>query len=444
MLKHEDTSRPKQETPSSRAVILGGLAGNVMEWYDFAVYGYFASVLAPLFFPSDDPASSLVAAFGAFAAGFLMRPLGGVVFGHIGDRVGRKAALTLSVMLMAVPSVLIGLLPTYAVIGWWAPAAMVALRMVQGLSVGGEYTSSIAFLVENAHRTTRGYMGCWASVGSVAGALLGSGVGAVINTVLPPEDMAAWGWRIPFLLGLGVAGTAVWLRKSLPDIELPEPEEGEASPVVAAVRTKSGAIIRTVGVLMVYAVGYYICFLYLTSFLIDRVKVPAYEALDINTISMAAMMLLIPLMGRLSDKVGRRPVLVGAALGVVLLSYPLIRLMHTGHWLPLLFSQLVFAVLMSAYAAANPAAMVESFPGKVRVSAMSISFNISFAVFGGTMPMVAAWLLKRTHDDYSIAWLLAASGVVTLCSLWGQPETAGRRFSKLFPNEPEPAVQAAG
>ncbi len=294
MLKHEDTSRPKQETPSSRAVILGGLAGNVMEWYDFAVYGYFASVLAPLFFPSDDPASSLVAAFGAFAAGFLMRPLGGVVFGHIGDRVGRKAALTLSVMLMAVPSVLIGLLPTYAVIGWWAPAAMVALRMVQGLSVGGEYTSSIAFLVENAHRTTRGYMGCWASVGSVAGALLGSGVGAVINTVLPPEDMAAWGWRIPFLLGLGVAGTAVWLRKSLPDIELPEPEEGEASPVVAAVRTKSGAIIRTVGVLMVYAVGYYICFLYLTSFLIDRVKVPAYEALDINTISMAAMMLLIP------------------------------------------------------------------------------------------------------------------------------------------------------
>lgn len=433
--------RPEQKKNSDLAVILGGLAGNVMEWYDFAVYGYFAAVLAPLFFPSNDHASSLVAAFGAFAAGFLMRPLGGIIFGHIGDRVGRKAALSLSVMLMAVPSVLIGLLPTYAVIGWWAPAAMVVLRMVQGLSVGGEYTSSIVFLVENSHRKKRGYMGCWASVGSVAGALLGSGVGALINSLLTTEQVTTWGWRVPFLLGLGVAGTAVWLRRSLPEVELPEPEEGEAAPVVLAVRSKLGMILRTVGILMVYAVGYYVCFLYLTSFLVDRVKVPAYEALDINTIAMAAMMLLIPVMGKLSDKVGRKPVLVCAASGVVLLSYPLILFMHTDHWLPLLCSQLVFAVLMAAYAAANPAAMVESFPAKVRISAMSISFNISFAIFGGTMPMVAAWLLERTHDDYSIAWLLVAAGAVTLGSLLGHPETAGKRFSRLFPDDPEPALQ---
>jgi MHS family proline/betaine transporter-like MFS transporter len=286
-------------------------------------------------------------------------------------------------------------------------------------------------------------MGSWASVGSVAGALLGSGVGALINTILPADAVSAWGWRIPFLLGLGVAGTAVWLRRSLPEIELPEPEEGEAPPVVAAIRDRLGMIVRTVGILMVYAVGYYVCFLYLTSFLIEKVKVPAYEALDINTIAMAAMMLLIPAMAKLSDRVGRKPVLLGAALGLILLSHPLIRLMHVDHWLPLLSSQLVFAVLIAAYAAANPAAMVESFPGKVRVSAMSISFNISFAVFGGTMPMVAAWLLERTHDDYSIAWLLVAAGVVTFGSLLGHPETAGQRFSKLFPDDPEPVPQPA-
>ena len=157
---------------------------------------------------------------------------------------------------------------------------------------------------------------------------------------------------------------------------------------------------------------------------------------------MAVMMILIPFMARLSDRVGRRPMLIGAGLGVALLSYPLVWMMHTDHWLPILASQLVFAVLIAAYSAANPAAMVESFPSKVRISAMSISFNISFALFGGTIPMIASWLVNRTHDDYSIAWLLVASGLITVASMLGHPETAGVKFSKLFPGEEKLQPQA--
>ncbi len=178
--------------PSRARIIVAGLVGNVMEWYDFAVYGYFATVIGTVFFPSDDPAVSLIAAFGAFAAGFLVRPLGGLVFGRIGDLVGRKRALTLSVLAMALPTVLMACLPTYETIGVAAPIAIVLLRMVQGLSVGGEYTSSIVFLVEHAPKHRRAFFSVWGVWGAVLGILLGSGVGDVLATILDEQQIAAW------------------------------------------------------------------------------------------------------------------------------------------------------------------------------------------------------------------------------------------------------------
>src|SRR5262249_40206209 len=185
-------------------LIIAGTAGNVMEWYDFAVYGYFAAMIGRHFFPSDDPATSLIAAFGVFAAGFLMRPLGGVVFGHIGDRIGRKAALTISVLAMAIPTFLIGVLPGHAVLGPAAPLLLVILRMVQGLSVGGEYTTSIVFLVEGAGKNNHGFAGSWSGFGAVGGILLGSAIGALVTSTLSTEAIHSWGWRLPFLAGLAV------------------------------------------------------------------------------------------------------------------------------------------------------------------------------------------------------------------------------------------------
>lgn len=414
---------------SRKSVIMGGVAGNIMEWYDFAVYGYFAPVIAPQFFPSDSASASLIAAFGAFAAGFLMRPLGGMVFGHIGDKIGRKPALTLSVLMMAVPSVLIGLLPGYDSLGVMAGVLLVLLRIVQGLSVGGEYTTSIVFLVEHAHHSRRGIMGSFSGFGAVGGALLGSAVGALVNSFLPHEAVVAWGWRAAFIFGLVVGASALLLRKNIPDLESAEdPDEEEAvSPVVLALKTEWKAILRITGLLMVYAVGYYLIFLYLTTFLIDIVKIPASEALDINTAAMILMMLLIPVMAHLSDKFGRKPLLLFASVGTLVLSYPLIWLMHHPNELYIIVGQFSFSVLMAAFAGANPAAMAESFPANVRCSAMSVSFNLSFAIFGGTAPMIASYLIEKSHDDLSIAFYLMAAGGLSALALIGLEDRAHKK-----------------
>src|SRR5215475_3578212 len=201
----KDGMNTNHETGVSRQVVLAGIAGNVMEWYDFAVYGYFAPAIGQHFFPSRDQTASVIAAFGVFAAGFLMRPIGGLMFGYIGDRIGRKAALTLSVIAMAVPTFLIGLLPDYAQVGVAASALMVVFRLVQGLSVGGEYATSVVFLVEGAAPGRRGLMGSWSVFGAVAGIILGSAVGAVVTSVLAAEAVQTWGSRVPLLAGLRVA-----------------------------------------------------------------------------------------------------------------------------------------------------------------------------------------------------------------------------------------------
>jgi len=227
----------KEDGSRARRPILAGIVGNVMEWYDFAVYGYFAAIIGRHFFPAENPVSSLLAAFGVFAAGFLMRPVGSIVFGHIGDRAGRKAALTLSVLAMAIPTLLIGLLPTFAQIGLAAPALLVLLRLVQGLSVGGEYGTSITFLVERASPERRGFFGGWSVVGATGGILLGSAVGAVVTTVLGAAETAAWGWRVPFLLGITVGLTGLYLRRTLIEERLASAEPPPRLPATCASST---------------------------------------------------------------------------------------------------------------------------------------------------------------------------------------------------------------
>jgi MFS transporter, MHS family, proline/betaine transporter len=412
------------ESSQTRRAIVAGAIGNIMEWYDFAVYGFFAAILGRQFFPADDPLSSLLAAFGVFAAGYLMRPFGSIVFGHIGDRVGRKAALTLSVAAMAVPTFLIGVLPTHAQIGAAASALLVVLRLIQGLSVGGECATSTIFLVEQAPPGKRGLLGSWAMFGAIAGILLGSAVGALVLALFGPAAAESWAWRLPFLLGIVLGGAGLYLRRTLAADAIAVADRPTRLPLVEAFGTEWRTIIRVFGLNIVQAVGFYLCFVYVTTYLRQVDFISTSKALDINSASMLVLLLMMPVAGLLADRVGRKPVLLVAVTGILVLSYPLFWLMHHPATAMIMLGQLGFAIILGLYLGTLPAVVVEIFPRRVRCSAMSISYNAAIGLFGGTAPMVAVYLIERSHNDLSPAPYLIAMAAVSLAAVLSIKETA--------------------
>ena len=396
-----------------RRTVTAGIAGNVLEWYDFAVYGYFAPIIAERFFPSSSPTASLIAAYGAFAAGFLMRPLGGFLFGHLGDRLGRRKTLILSVALMAGPTFLIGLMPDAADIGVAAAALMVVMRMLQGLAVGGEYTTSVVYLVEQAPPDRRGYYGSWSLFGCIGGILLGSATGAFVNTVWAAE-IHDWAWRLPFLAGLAVGLTGFILRRGLPESLADKDKEDHKLPLAKAITQEGPAMARVLGISVVNAVSFYMIFIYITVYLERHVGMSAATALDVNTVSMLIMLVMVPFFARLSDRIGRKPLLVGACFGLVLLAYPLLWIMHHPDALTILVGQFGFSVLIGCYLAVQPTAMAEMFSPGVRCSGMAVAYNLTLGIIGGTTPMVCTYLIEKTGDDLFIAWYLMGAAAVSL------------------------------
>jgi len=396
-------------------LIAAGTAGNVMEWYDFAVYGYFAATIGRHFFPSSDATTSLIAAFGVFAAGFLMRPLGGVVFGHIGDHVGRKAALTISVLAMAIPTFLIGILPGYAVLGPTAAVLLVILRMIQGLSVGGEYTTSIVFLVEGAGRNHRGFAGSWSGFGATGGMLLGSAVGALVTLTLSRGEVASWGWRLPFLAGLFVGLAGLYIRRHIPELPHPKADSSAGSPVWQALRTHWRTILR-IGLLnVINGVGFYVSFVFLVTYMQTIGKLSEAAALEINTVNMIALLAMFPVAGWVSDRIGRKPLLIAGIGGLLVLSWPLFWALHHPSSASWNFAgQLGFAVLIGLFGGALPVTMVETTPREVRCSAISVGYNLCVGVLGGMTPMVATWLIQRTRDDLAPAYYIMAAALISL------------------------------
>jgi MHS family proline/betaine transporter-like MFS transporter len=392
--------------------ITAGIAGNVLEWYDFAVYGFFAPIIARQFFPSEDPTISLIATFGAFAAGFLMRPVGAALFGHIGDKLGRGRSLMLSVMLMAIPTFLIGLLPTYETIGVAAAILMVLLRMAQGVAVGGEYTSSIVFLAESAPQGRRAFFSSWAMFGAVAGTMLGSAVGAALTGVLTDEALMTWGWRSAFLGGIAVAFVGYMIRRGMPAEDVPAPAE---SPIKTAFTMHWREMLRVAALNIVSAISFYLIFVYIVTWLVDRIQEPNSTALNINTLSMATLLVFIPIAATLSDRYGRKLILLLGMGSMAVMAYPLLWLMHHPDTTMILTGQIGFAAIIALFMSGLPAAMTEMFPHNVRVSAVSVGYNLTYAIFGGTAPIVALWLIDRTHDDLAFAWYIAAMAVVSFC-----------------------------
>lgn len=406
---------------TKRRLILAGLIGNVMEWYDFAIYGYFAAVIAPLFFPASSPSSSLIAAFGAFAAGFLVRPFGGVLFGRVGDLIGRRHALNISVLAMAIPTVLIGLLPTFDAIGIAAPALLVVLRVVQGLSVGGEYTCSLVFLAENAAPKKRAQTAMWGMWGATAGILLGSGIGALVAQLISAEQLSSWGWRIPFVLGAVVAFTGVLVRRA---IEV-EPVRGhEQRPVRRALTTHLGAVARVAALNVAVGVGFYAAFVYAVTYIRDVDQLSESLALDLNTLSMAALLLVLPIAAKFADRVGRKPLVVAGCAMLTSGAVPFFWLMHHHDAALIFLGELGFVIAVGTLAGGLAAANVEMIPEPIRCTGLSLAYNTSVGWFGGTTPLIATWLIVQSGDPISPAyWVMVAGCLSLFAAILFMPET---------------------
>jgi len=408
---------------SPKKTIAAGAVGNVIEWYDFSLYGYMASIIATLFFPHENPTVSLIATYGVFAAGFLMRPLGAFVFGHLGDTVGRKAVLVISVLMMVLPTILLGILPTFETWGIWATICLVLIRLVQGLSVGGEFSGSATYLVETAPDGRRGFSGSWANIGALTGMLLGALTPAATIGILGEQTVDDWAWRIPFLLGGVIGVVALLMRRSLPepddgaDEEDIEKREGE-HPLRTLMRDEPWVMLRTIIYTAGYGVLFYIPLVYLPTWLSLYTPIKLHEALFIATAAMGLQVFVIPFAGIVSDVVIKRKYLLAATfLTMAVVVVPLYTLAGHGELWQAITALLLFAALVGIPLGVTPALMAEAFDRNHRLTGYSVSFNVGFGVAGGTAPMIATWLISETGDKLTPAYYLIACAVISTVAL---------------------------
>ena len=399
---------------------VAGAVGSILEWYDFAVFGFLAPIMSPLFFPDTDPMVGLIQTYGVFAAGYLMRPLGGILFGYVADRIGRTTALKWSIAVMAVPTVLIGLLPTYEHWGVAATGGLILLRLIQGVSVGGELITSITFLVESAPQNRRGLYGSWAIFGGIAGILLGSAVVSLTEALVTTEQMATIGWRIPFLLGIAIFLLGRWLRSSL-SAETVVTNDTGSPPLVLVFRQHLGSIFHLFASMLIYSTSFYILFVWMPTYQTRMLPKPVDHAMDVNTITMFVLLLLVPAAGALGDRIGyRRVILSGIALTGIL-AYPLFLWIDTGAFAAALTAGLIFAVTVSWVQGPMPAVLTETFPREIRNTGIGVAYNLVLGLMGGTAPMICTWLIAITNNDAAPAYYLMSLSAISFLALMVLP-----------------------
>jgi MFS transporter, MHS family, proline/betaine transporter len=412
----------------NRKAVIAGTIGNVLEWYDFGVYGYFATTMSQLFFPGEDATISLLKAFAVFGVGFVMRPVGSILFGTYGDRYGRRLALSAVIFLMAISTLGIGLLPTYAQAGVLAPILLVVMRLLQGLSAGGEWGGSTSYIVEYAPDGRRGFIGSWQQVSVGSGFLLGSLSAALLSSTLSPAAFLAWGWRVPFLLGILVGALGAYLRWRLADTpkftEIERHGEVARAPLSEAFTRYRREVLTIFGLTLHNTVAYYIPIIYMTSYIVTVAKLPPSSALWIGTSCLLVFVILIPIWGALSDRIGRKPLLLLSSGGYVILAYPLFMLASSGSAALALTAQMLMILFLSFFSGACPAAYSEILPTRVRYTALSIGYNVAVAVFGGFAPFIATWLIGVTGSKLAPSYYLIAAAAITFVVVLRIRETA--------------------
>lgn len=409
-------------------VIVASMMGNALEWYDYALYGIMAPLIASHFFPKGDEYVQLLSTYGVFAAGFVARPIGAIFFGWFGDRYGRRSSLTLAILMMAIPTGCIGLLPTYDQIGIWAPVLLTFICLLQGLSLGGEYSGSMTYLVEHAPAGRRGLIGAMAKTSLMVGFLMGQGMSLILSFSMSEEDFASYGWRIGFGVGILIGVVGYYIRTKCEESPVYEAAKAEGEktegkglsnrPMRDAFMNHPWSLLRGFMLYLTVTVPFYMCATYFVTLTSKVLGHTLREAQTMSTINMVLMLIMVPISAWLSDKYGRRKVLGGAALAMLFLTYPLFQVIGSGDIVEIAIAQAIFASIIGFYLGPIPAALVELFPTSVRFSGMSMSYNMAATLFGGTAPMVAVWLTHETGDPLSIAFYIMLCNFFSCVALW--------------------------
>lgn len=415
-------------SPSLKRLILPAMLGNILEWFEFALYGYFAPIFAQLFFPHSSGLLSLLQIFAIFAAGFLIRPLGGIIFGHLGDKFGRQKTLTASIILMAIPTTCIGLLPTYATAGILSSFLLLACRLLQGMAIGGEMQGITIYVMEHVTPSQRGLQGSWIKFGIFLGILLGSSTALLLGHFLSPAALTQWGWRIPFLAGipLGLLGYILRCRLNETPHFKTLLSQGKVVkyPLYHTLKYHWRVTVIALFLPVLIEISFYLAFIFIPAYTQKIINLSFEKMMLANTLCMIMALTLLPIMGWISDRSGRKPVLIIATISLILFAYPLFYLLnHTNSLEMILFVQTSIVVLIIPFAAIMPALFAEMFPTEIRYTASSLASNIAASLFGGTAPLVATFLISISGNPNSPGWYLIGAGLVTLLTVITMRET---------------------
>jgi len=431
------TAAPSKPRQSAARTALAGIIGNILEWFDFGVYGFFVGTIGKIFFPSTSATAQTLLAFVGFGAGFLGRPIGSLVLGVVGDRIGRRALLTLSISLMGSATLLIGLLPTYASIGVAAPIALVALRLLQGIAVGGEFTGSMVYTTELASPLWRGLVSSSTAAGTTIGLMLANTTALIIRGNLTEAEQLSWGWRIPFIASFALVIAGWFLRRGIQ-----ETEEGVKAASTAPQQSFFAAlveqlqalwadglpILRTFGIVAMTNAAYYLTFTFAAERRTSLGKPGSNVFWASNLISLAVVLLAKPTGGMLSDRVGRRRLMMAlTVVGMIAIYFALPMLLEGSAW-DFWYAQIMLAVPFGMALGLHGAMLVEIFPLRSRVTSMSFAYSITLALSGGLLPLVSTWLLDVLHRPTAPTFYIMAYGAIGLAIMWPMKETNARRL----------------
>lgn len=443
-------------TPTGRSTpkplqIAAAVIGNALEWYDFIIFGFLTVVISRLFFPADSEYGSLLLATATFGVGFFMRPVGGIVLGVYADRRGRKAALLLIIVLMTVATAMVGFAPTYAAIGVAAPLIIVLARLLQGFATGGEFASATSFLVESAPAHRRGFYGSWQMVGQGLANLIGALLGVLLTGSLSQESLDSWGWRVPFLFGLLIGPVGLYIRRHLEETEAFLKARARATAAEGIGATLAGhlrQVIVCIAIISAGTISVYVILVYMPTFATTQLHLTLNEAFTAVSLGLACMIVLTVVSGALSDRVGRKPIIIGALIVYLVLTYPVFDwVLDNPSFGRLAVLQITLCCALGIFFGPMSAAVAEQFPVHARSTGLGIAYNLAVMIFGGFAPFFVTWLIEATGSPIAPSFYVmfgAAVGVVAAFFLVDPAQGASRPAPEAVPPITKDNVRSSG